>query len=235
VEEPVCIRPAIAVLALILTACDHPANTVERDVDGRRPGSPTDAPVAQRQGDTTGGADSFPAKSVDRVVAVAIDPTKTDSRVADHLVAVVQGTGTHPGLDGDVHFRKTDAGVTVEANIDGLPPGPHAYHVHLYGDCTAPEQDSAGPHLEFATTPAPAPGPSVAGHLGDLVPDAAGKAVARGPIGGLGAERFGFLNGRAVVIHAPGQAGDEGEPIACGVIGVANEKPPTPTPTNTLR
>lgn len=47
---------------------------------------------------------------------------------------------------GLVTWNATDAGVSVEVKVAGLPPGFHGFHVHAVGECIAPFT-SAGPHL----------------------------------------------------------------------------------------
>lgn len=215
-------------------------------VDGRRPGSPTAAAPSERQGDTLGGADSFPAKTSKTpandvpTVMVRIDPTATDSPSAEQFVAVVQGTDAAPDLHGVIRFQRSGEGVVVTSNVDGLPPGAHGMHVHVYGDCSAPETKSVGDHLDFSALPGAAKkvgepptdaAPNVetaviVGDLGELTAANDGHAAGRQVIVALDGPAIAQLNGRAVVIHAgpndPTHAdGGAGTPIACGVVGVA--------------
>ncbi len=49
----------------------------------------------------------------------------------------------HPLSDsqvmGKVTFTQTDAGVAVVADVTGLTPGKHGFHIHQYGDCSDPK------------------------------------------------------------------------------------------------
>lgn len=151
------------VLGLALAGCDHPADMKDRDVDGRRAGSPTATPAGERQGDTLGGADSFPSGNstvagasgtpASNTLMVMVDPTAKDGRPVEHLVATVHGTPENPKIHGAVHFRRTGDTVSVTSDVQGLPAGEHGYHVHVYGDCSAPASKSMGPHLDFAGLP----------------------------------------------------------------------------------
>ena len=73
-----------------------------------------------------------------------------NAQPADHFVAYVHGTKANPKVMGAVHFRPSGQGVEVQADIQGLPAGTHTYQVSTYGDCSAPERDSAGPPLDFS-------------------------------------------------------------------------------------
>jgi Cu/Zn superoxide dismutase len=72
-------------------------------------------------------------------------------RVTGPLVATVTGTPEHASIRGTVRFVPTAQGVDLETSVEGLPPGAHAYHVHMYGDCSDATAKSPGPHLDFAT------------------------------------------------------------------------------------
>lgn len=118
---------------------DVPGSTNRTDADGT---APSTAP--------TPGAD--PTQS-DRRLAVMIDPTASSPQPADHLIAAMHGVGKYPSLRGTVEFTPAPSGVQVSSKIDGLPAGPHGYHVHLYGDCSDPTAESMGGHLDFGALP----------------------------------------------------------------------------------
>src|ERR1041385_3338663 len=50
-------------------------------------------------------------------------------------------------VKGQVTFVQEDEGVRVTANIEGLTPGKHGFHIHEKGDCSAPDFSSAGGHF----------------------------------------------------------------------------------------
>jgi len=133
---------------------------------------------------------------------------------------------------GTVRFDPADpAGLVVDARVSGLEPGVHAFHVHVSGDCTAPDGTSAGTHFNFVGSSHDPPEEieRITGDLGELDADTQGRARHRETI--ERAALFGpkSIAGRAVVVHARGNdptqppIGAAGARVACGVIGVIDE------------
>jgi Cu-Zn family superoxide dismutase len=146
-------------------------------------------------------------------------------------VAVLQPTAGNK-VSGTVTFTEAADGVQVRAEISGLPPGNHGFHVHEFGDCSAADATSAGAH--FNPTNKPHAGPESAerhvGDMGNVQADASGKAKLEyvdHHISLTNDERSAI--GRSVVVHAKADdlksqpAGDSGARVACGVIGRAKE------------
>src|SRR5262245_41834291 len=79
---------------------------------------------------------------------------------------------------GTVSFSPAQGGVRVVADITGLTPGEHGFHVHDKGDCSAPDATSAGGHFNPAGTPHGAPDAEKhhAGDLGNITAGSDGKA-----------------------------------------------------------
>ena len=141
----------------------------------------------------------------------------------------------HPTQDqsanGLVSFIKTDEGVQVVAQLQGLAPGSHGFHIHQYGDCSALDGTSAGGH--FNPTGAPHAGPDAderhVGDLGNIVADEAGNAYLDVVDRLLALEGPNGIIGLAVVLHAGADdltsqpSGAAGPRISCGVIGIARE------------
>ena len=70
-------------------------------------------------------------------------------------------------VGGTVTFTEVADGVQVHADLTGLGPGNHGFHVHEFGDCSAPDAMSAGGH--FNPTNEPHAGPDdAARHVGDM-------------------------------------------------------------------
>jgi Cu-Zn family superoxide dismutase len=150
-------------------------------------------------------------------------------QVREAVAVLVPTKGSR--VSGVVRFRTDGPGTDVEvtASVDGLPAGAHAYHVHIYGDCSAPDAQSAGPHFHFV-------GSSfeekrfITGDLGELRADGKTTTAERGRIHAMLQGRYSIL-GRAVVVHEKGNDpasppdGAAGKRLACGVIGVANQGP----------
>jgi Cu-Zn family superoxide dismutase len=141
-------------------------------------------------------------------------------------------------VKGFVLFTPLEHGVEINADITGLAPGKHGFHIHEFGDCSAPDGSSAGPHFNPEGTPHGAPGAAAshAGDYGNLEADAAGHALLKfvshkitldqAPTGVLG---------RSVIVHEKADdlttqpTGAAGGRIGCGVIIVegANTVPTT--------
>src|SRR5690242_17483460 len=58
-------------------------------------------------------------------------------------VAVLHATQKGGEAHGKVVFTHTAKGVRVVADIQGLTPGPHGFHIHEYGDSSSPDGMSA--------------------------------------------------------------------------------------------
>ncbi len=132
-----------------------------------------------------------------------------------------------------VTFTEVADGVQIQAEITGLTPGNHGFHVHQFGDCSAADASSAGAH--FNPTNKPHAGPDAVerhvGDMGNIEADASGSA------------KLDYVDhqisvttdkesviGRSVVVHVKADdlksqpAGDSGVRVACGVIGIAKNQ-----------
>jgi Cu-Zn family superoxide dismutase len=127
-------------------------------------------------------------------------------------------------------FTVVDGGVRVVADLDGLSPGKHGFHIHTYGDCTSADGTSAGGHFAPHGRPHGAPTDTErhVGDLGNVVADADGHAHYDrvDPIIALHGENS--IIGRGVILHAGEDdltsqpTGAAGARVACGVIGIAD-------------
>jgi len=134
--------------------------------------------------------------------------------------------------NGTVVFEPRGDKVRVVAKLSGLSPGPHGFHIHEKGDCSAADASSAGGHFN----PAGAPhgrmdvGAHHAGDIDNITADAQGVAHVNIHIPGLtlGSGAANDVAGRAIVVHADPDdyasqpAGNAGKRIACGVITLAD-------------
>ena len=138
-------------------------------------------------------------------------------------------------VSGLVSFAQLEEALQIDAELRGLSPGPHALHLHVNGDCSAPDASSAGGHFSPADaphgSPSDAPGEHHAGDLGNVTASADGTASLVHEDAELTlVGDFGVV-GRSVIVHRgaddfetqPG--GDAGERIACGVIGWGTDAP----------
>jgi superoxide dismutase, Cu-Zn family len=145
-------------------------------------------------------------------------------------VAILHSTaGQH--CQGVVRFTQQGDSVKVVADLEGLNPGQkHAFHIHQYGDCSAPDGMSAGGHYnpEGHQHGLPDSENRHAGDLGNVLADDQGKAHYIITVDNISISgQKNPIIGRAVIVHA--KADDGGQPvgnagsrIACGVIGIAN-------------
>jgi len=147
-------------------------------------------------------------------------------------IAVLHSTGSNK-VSGTVTFTEVADGVQVHADLTGLTPGNHGFHVHEFGDCSAADGSSAGAH--FNPTNKPHAGPDDTerhvGDMGNVEADASGKATLE-----YVDHQISLTNdqqsaiGRSVVVHAKPDdlktqpSGDSGARIACGVIGRAKNQ-----------
>ena len=136
-------------------------------------------------------------------------------------------------VSGTVTFTEVADGVQVNAEISGLTPGKHGFHVHEFGDCSASDASSAGAH--FNPTNQPHAGPDAnarhVGDMGNIEADASGVAKLDYLDHNISlANDEQSIIGRSVVVHAKADdlksqaAGDSGARVACGVIGRAKNQ-----------
>jgi len=157
-----------------------------------------------------------------------------ETMAPQQAIAVLSPTaGQH--CKGVVRFTQEGDSVKVVADLEGLNPGQkHAFHIHQYGDCSAPDAMSAGSHYNPEGHPHGLPDTENrhAGDLGNVQADDQGKAHYEITVKNITIQ--GHMNpiaGHAVIVHAKVDDGSQpvgnaGGRIACGVIGIA--APPKP-------
>jgi len=132
-------------------------------------------------------------------------------------------------VNGTVSFAKDGKGVRISANIEGLSPGLHGFHIHEFGNCGSPDANSAGGH--FNPTDMPHAGPKAEkrhlGDLGNLEVDKNGMAKLEVTDDLISLDGPKSIVGRSVIIHARADdfktqpTGGAGARVACGVIGIS--------------
>jgi len=131
-------------------------------------------------------------------------------------------------VSGVVSFTQMANGIKIVADVSGLTPGEHGFHVHEWGDCSAPDAMSAGSHFNPSDEPHGAPDAlhHHAGDFGNLIADAAGKAHYEWIAHNISLSGMHSIVGRGMIVHAKRDdlhsqpVGDAGARVACGVIGV---------------
>lgn len=129
-------------------------------------------------------------------------------------------------VSGSVSFTEMAGKLHVEAQVAGLTPGEHGFHVHEVGDCSAPDATSAKGHFNPAGKMHGHHGSAEhhGGDLPNLVANAQGDAKYSTDVDGLTLSGPAGVVGRSVVIHADPDdyksqpAGNSGKRVACGVI-----------------
>ncbi len=151
--------------------------------------------------------------------SLADEPTKA--------IAVLQ-SASGSKVTGTITFTKTGDTVQVVADVTGLAPGKHGFHIHEFGDCSAADAASAGSHFNPMKKPHGAPDAAEhhAGDLGNLEADSSGKAHLELKDSMLKLSGENSIVGRAVIVHEKVDdwsqpTGNAGGRQACGVIGVA--------------
>lgn len=132
-------------------------------------------------------------------------------------------------VQGTVIFTKMGDHVMVVADVTGLTPGLHGFHIHQYGDCSAADGTSAGGHFnpENKNHGGPMDSDRHVGDLGNLMADTEGVAHLE-----LMDKQLAFSGphsfiGRAVVVHGGADdlksqpSGAAGPRVAYGVVGIA--------------
>src|SRR6266403_1817260 len=160
------------------------------------------------------------------LLALAQTPA-AKSAVSSKGISVLHPTAGNK-VSGTVTFTPVTDGVQVHAEIAGLTPGKHGFHVHEFGDCSAADASSAGAHFNPTEQPHAAPDAEArhVGDMGNVEADASGTAKLDYLDHNMSlAHGQESIIGRSVVVHAKEDdlksqpAGDSGARVACGVIG----------------
>jgi len=135
-------------------------------------------------------------------------------------------------VSGTITFTQKGDKVLVAANVSGLTPGLHGFHVHEKGDCSAADAMSAGGHFNPAGRPHGSPDSAEhhGGDLGNLTADKSGNATLSIEVSGITLDQSAnSIVGKGVVVHANPDdlrsqpAGNSGPRVACGVIHLVEQ------------
>jgi superoxide dismutase, Cu-Zn family len=152
--------------------------------------------------------------------ALAGEPTKA--------IAVLHPTAGNK-VEGTVTFTKSGDVIKIVADVIGLTPGKHGFHIHEFGDCSSTDGKSAGGHFNPDNNPH-------AGHdadkrhegdMGNIEADSSGKAHLELTDKIMTMSGKHSIIGRGVIVHEKADdlhsqpTGNAGARVACGVIGIA--------------
>ncbi len=159
------------------------------------------------------------------VVCYTIAYSQNNTNKAVCILYPTQGNNVF----GSIIFTKTDNGIKVVADLEGLSKGKHGFHIHEFGDCSSVDGTSAGGH--FNPNKMQHAGPMEMsrheGDMGNIVADASGKAHMEYTDKMLTFEGPHSIIGRSIIVHKDEDdfktqpTGNAGPRVACGVIGVA--------------
>lgn len=160
------------------------------------------------------------------VSAVASGAEKQNAKEAIAVITPASGST----CKGVVRFTDIGSGVKVVADLEGLAPNSsHGFHIHEFGDCSAPDAMSAGGHYDAAGTKhhgRPHDSKRHSGDMGNLKADASGKAHLELTLTEISVEGpQAPIVGRGVIVHAKPDdfsqpVGNAGGRIGCGTIGI---------------
>jgi len=143
-------------------------------------------------------------------------------------VAEVKGTAESSPIKGTVRLEDTPNGLRVSAQIIGVPPGKHGFHIHEFGDCSESGKAAGGHYNPFHTPHGNVLQEGVhkahVGDMGNITASANGEATLEATLHGVtlvGGEHT--VGGRAVILHENADdfsqpAGNAGSRIGCGTI-----------------
>jgi Cu-Zn family superoxide dismutase len=143
-------------------------------------------------------------------------------------IAVLHPTKGY-AVSGIVTFTVVENGVRVVADVAGLTPGKHGFHVHEYGDCSSDDGSSAGGHFNPTGMPHAMPSSDKrhVGDMGNIEADSEGKAHVDYVDQMITFSGKNSVIGRGVILHEKEDdlktqpTGAAGARVACGVIGIA--------------
>jgi superoxide dismutase, Cu-Zn family len=153
-----------------------------------------------------------------------------ETRAEEPLQATVRLEPTENSqVRGTATFTQIPEGVRISAEVQGLEgPGKFGFHVHEFGDCSAPDASSAGGHFNPAGTPHGGPDDPPdqrhAGDLGNIEAGADGMARYERVDQVIQLDGPDSIIGRSLVVHVheddleTDPTGESGPRLACGVI-----------------
>ncbi len=157
----------------------------------------------------------------------------SDPETAPATTAITKAVATiNPLVDSKVHgtvtFTTKGNGIEVVADIDGLTPGKHGFHVHEHGDCSG-DGTAAGSHFNPTNSKHGAPWSKErhVGDLGNVVADKNGHAHYVWHDHQIAFSGPNSIIGRSIIVHSDADdyvsqpAGNSGKRIGCGIIEAA--------------
>lgn len=166
----------------------------------------------------------FPGHEIQSMSYSALE-SKGEVKKAKCVLNPTQGNK----VKGTVTFTSEDHGVKVVAEIEGLTPGKHGFHIHEFGDCSSADGTSAGSHFNPTQKGHGGPTDDIrhAGDMGNIHADENGKGHLEYLDHSISLEGEQSIIGKSMIIHANEDdfktqpTGNAGARLACGVIEVS--------------
>lgn len=208
-----------ATAALLMSGCGSKSANSEHDATGTR------TSAHESHGEPSSEAGEPNTRAVEHILASAT--TQLEARSGTEVHGTV--TFTETGIKVGDTIREHQ--IVVAYDIQGLPPGAaRGFHIHEYGDCSAPDASSAGGHFNPSGHDHGGPHDEHkhAGDLGNVTANEQGRAV-----GTLNVHPSTFtvagnetnnIIGKSVIVHVAQDdyvsqpTGDAGPRAACGII-----------------
>src|SRR5437868_674818 len=120
-----------------------------------------------------------------------------------YAVAMVHGLGDHK-VNGKVTFTQTEDGIEIVAELTGLQPGEHGFHVHEFGDCSMADGKCAGAHFnpDKKDHGSPDSADRHVGDLGNIKASSTGEATYKRTDTVISLNGPHSIIGRSVIVHA---------------------------------
>jgi superoxide dismutase, Cu-Zn family len=165
--------------------------------------------------------------STDQIALV--EEADTKQKEITKAIVHVHPVGDKP-VKGIIEFTKVPQGIAIVADVQGLAPGKHGFHVHEHGDCGGTAGSAAGGHFNPTNTKHGGPDSPErhVGDLGNLLADENGIAHYERVDTLISFEGSNSIIGRSIIIHADPDdyvtqpTGNSGARIGCGMIEAVN-------------
>jgi Cu-Zn family superoxide dismutase len=162
------------------------------------------------------------------VITLIILPALVEGKIKKAVAVIHPIEGN--AVQGKVTFTLEKKGIRLIADVQGLTPGEHGFHIHEFGDCGSEDGASAGGHFNPTHKQHGCPNSSErhVGDLGNIVANNQGYAHLDVLNKEIKFEGKNNIIGRSIIIHsdpddcASQPTGNSGARIGCGVIGIDN-------------
>ncbi len=160
---------------------------------------------------------------------LAMTACATASDISDRVLGTAELRMADGRVVGNATLIDNGTSLAIDIAVSGMPSGPKGFHLHTVGQCSPPDFQSAGGHLNPTNKKHGLSAPA-GSHLGDLPNiqiEPMGMTRTRFALTGTAGELLPYVfdaDGTAVMIHAKPDdnvtdpSGNSGDRIACGVV-----------------